>query len=416
MPVQFQKDLQYVKFCAYGFLKNLDFFDPFLILFFRSKGLSFVEIGSLYAFREIIINIFEIPTGMLADTLGRRRTLASAFGFYILSFLIFYFSGSFWFFILAMVFYGYGDAFRTGTHKAMIFEYLKIKGWQSQKVHYYGHTRSWSQTGSAVSALLAGALVFITGNYSMVFLFAVIPYLIDMVLVLSYPAALDGQGTDGAGQPLLKRFGQTFRDFVYSIKNPRVLRAILSQAVYTGYYKAIRHYLQPVLKALALSLPIMLTYQDEKRAAVVVGVIYFFIYLLTSRMARHSGRFTEKFPNLAVAMNITMGAGLFLGLISGVLFHVEWMVLSVVFFISIYLVENLRKPIGISIVADELDRDILATALSAESQAETLVAAVFAVVLGFLADYAGVGMAVAVVSLLALAGIPFYRARSHKTG
>ena len=89
MPVQFQKDLQYVKFCAYGFLKNLDFFDPFLILFFRSKGLSFVEIGSLYAFREIIINIFEIPTGMLADTLGRRRTLASAFGFYILSFCLF---------------------------------------------------------------------------------------------------------------------------------------------------------------------------------------------------------------------------------------------------------------------------------------------------------------------------------------
>jgi len=414
MPVQFRKDLQYAKFCAYGFLKNLDFFDPFLILFFRSKGLSFVEIGSLYAIREIVINVFEIPTGMMADTLGRRRTLASAFGFYIISFLVFYFSGSFWFFVLAMVFYGYGDAFRTGTHKAMIFEYLKIMGWQNQKVHYYGHTRSWSQAGSAVSALLAGTIVFITGNYSMVFLFAIAPYLIDLMLVLSYPVALDGAGTKGAGQSLKKRFGETFRDFVYSVKNPLIMRAILSQAVYTGYYKAIRDYLQPVLKALALSLPVMLALQDEKRAAVVVGLMYFVIYMLTSRMARNSGHFAEKFSNLAASMNVTMGIGLFLGLISGVLFHVEWIWVSVVFFIGIYLVENLRKPIGISIVADELDRDILATALSAESQAETLFAAVFAVLLGFLADNLGVGLAMAVVSGLAFAGMPFYRAGTRK--
>ncbi len=40
--------------------------------------------------------------------------------------------------LVAMVFFAFGDAFRTGTHKAMIFEYLKIKSWQSQKVDYYG--------------------------------------------------------------------------------------------------------------------------------------------------------------------------------------------------------------------------------------------------------------------------------------
>lgn len=73
-------------------------------------------------------------------------------------------------FVAAILFYAYGDAFRTGTHKAMIFEYLKIKGWHDQKVHYYGHTRSWSQMGSAVSAALAAMIVFITRDYQMVFL------------------------------------------------------------------------------------------------------------------------------------------------------------------------------------------------------------------------------------------------------
>ncbi len=58
-------------------------------------------------------------------------------------------------------FFSFGEAFRTGTHKAMIFEYLKINGWADQKVHYYGNTRAASQMGSAVSAVIAALIVFI---------------------------------------------------------------------------------------------------------------------------------------------------------------------------------------------------------------------------------------------------------------
>jgi len=46
------KDLMYYKFRAYGFLKNLRFFDPFIILFFREMGLSFLEIGGLFSIRR----------------------------------------------------------------------------------------------------------------------------------------------------------------------------------------------------------------------------------------------------------------------------------------------------------------------------------------------------------------------------
>ena len=40
-------DRMYLKFRLYGFLKNLRFFDPFIILFFRDAGLSFLSIGLL---------------------------------------------------------------------------------------------------------------------------------------------------------------------------------------------------------------------------------------------------------------------------------------------------------------------------------------------------------------------------------
>lgn len=412
MPIRFAKDLQYYKFCAYGFLKNLDFFDPFLILFFREKGLSFLEIGTLYALREIMINIFEIPTGMLADTMGRRRTLVSAFAFYIVSFIIFYFSGSYSLFVVAIVFYGYGDAFRSGVHKAMIFEYLKLKNWHDQKAHYYGHTRSWSQTGSAVSAVIAGALVFITGSYSIVFIAATLPYLLDLILIASYPKELDGKKRVHSRSQILQSFKETFLDFVSAITNTFVLGAILTQAVYTGYYKAVKDYLQPVLKTLALALPILTFAQGEKRAAIVVGIVYFFIYMATAWMSRHSGRFAERYPNLVRPLNYTMLVGLTAGALSGILFHIGWLWVSIALFVFILLIENLRKPIGIAAVADQLEKDIMATAMSAESQAETLVAAILAPILGYFADLYGVGPAITIASVLLLVLFPFYKAKN----
>ena len=74
------------RFSLYGFLKNQRYFDPFLILVFREKGLSFFQIGILIGFREVCTNLFEIPSGALADLYGRRRAMIFSFCAYIVSF------------------------------------------------------------------------------------------------------------------------------------------------------------------------------------------------------------------------------------------------------------------------------------------------------------------------------------------
>jgi len=194
MSVRFNKDIQYYKFCLYGFLKNQRFFDPFLMLFFLEKNLLYMQIGVLYSIKMITRTILEIPSGVIADALGRRGTMIFSYAMYILSFLIYYWSRTYGLLIVASLVFGIGDAFRTGTHKAMIFEYLKYKSWEDQKVHYYGHTRSWSQVGSAVSSLIAAIIVFYSGRYTDIFLFTLIPYLIGLVLLASYPRILEGSG------------------------------------------------------------------------------------------------------------------------------------------------------------------------------------------------------------------------------
>ena len=168
---------QYIKFCAYGFLRNLRFFDAFFILFLLEKGLSYTEIGIFYAVREIVINVFEIPSGVIADTYGRKNSLMASFILYIISFSVFYASSNFYLFLIAFILFGIGDAFRTGTHKGIIMTYLAQNNWSDQKINYYGHTRSWSQRGAAISSLAAGLIVFYTGNYEKIFLYSIIPYI-----------------------------------------------------------------------------------------------------------------------------------------------------------------------------------------------------------------------------------------------
>ena len=409
--LKFKKDLQYYKFCLYGFLKNLRFFEPFLVLFFLENNLSFLQIGFLYSVREIGRNLLEIPAGIISDSLGRKRTMIASFSLYIFSFSVFFYSYSYAGFIWGMIFYSLGDAFRTGTHKAMIFDYLSIKGWQDQKVHYYGHTRSFSQLGSAVSVLIAASLVFFTGSIRMIFLFSVIPCLLDLLLIISYPKSLNGTTLQFSSGHFRKNIREVLSGFAAAIKQKQVLKAISNLSLHTGYYRAIKDYLQPVLNTLALSLPFFLALSDQKRSSLLIGLVYFVIFLCTSFAARNAGKFAGKFRNIRIPMNITLLAGLISGVICGLFFSGGILIASVIFFILIYIIENLRKPTGVAYVAESIDKKVLASALSVESQAHSLIGAGLAPVIGYFADLAGIGIAILIVSVVIFLMVPFVIAR-----
>ncbi|MCF8368394.1 MAG: MFS transporter [Bacteroidales bacterium] len=412
--ITFTRDLQYYKFCLYGFFKNLRLFEPFFILFFLESGLSFLQIGILYSIREISRYILEIPAGFIADTIGRKKSMVSSFLFYIASFIIFYLSRSYTLLIVAMLFYSFGDAFRTGTHKAMIFDYLKIHRWEHLKVSYYGHTRSYSQIGSAVSALLAGLFVFFTEEYRTIFLFVIIPYFFDLLLIVSYPNALNGKQASLNKTIILESFKETWNDFKLSFGKAVLWKSIANLSVFTGYYKSVKDYLQPLIQTLALSLPFLTLYDGKQRTAVLVGGIYFIIYFLTSISARNSSRVVQLFRNLTSSMNISLLAGLGMGILAGICFRFDWFILAVIAMVFIFIIENFRKPIGISYIAEVGKSEILATTLSIESQAHTLVAAMLAPVIGFIADYTGVGNAILITSAVLMMLFPLLMLKSKK--
>ncbi len=398
----FVRNLQYAKFSAYGFLKNLRFYEPFMLLVFLDKGLTYMEIGTLYAVREVLINLTEIPSGVVADTLGRRMTMVVSFLAYIFSFLVFFVADEFALLLIAMVIYAFGDAFRTGTHKAMIFDYLRMNGWEDQKTHYYGHTRAWSQRGAALSALLAAFLVFYNGSYAPIFLFTIIPYVLNLLLILSYPKQLDGP-RHTSDKRVRDEFATVLRSLVTTMKSRSMVRTISSQALFSGYYKAFKDYLQPILQAFTLSLPILLSYEEQKRTALIVGIVYSILYATTAIASDKSGKFSERFGELATPLNITLVVGIGLGLVSGLLLHLSYATLAVVLYLGIYILENLRKPMSIAYVSERMDQASLASALSVEAQAESLFAAAIALLLGYMSTRFGIGMGILLVSGLCLA-------------
>ena len=408
----FEKDLQYGKFSLYGFLKNLRFYEPFLLLILLEQGLSYTQIGVLYAIREVSRNLLEIPAGVFADAFGRRRSMIISFLSYILSFIIFYSAKGFGLFSLAFILYSVGDAFRTGTHKAMILTYLNHKGWQKAKVHYYGHTRSWSQIGSAVSSLAAGAFVLWTGEYRLIFLLSVIPYIINLINLWSYPVYLDGERSAAATPSFKKQFVETGKEFLHSVRNPQILAAVTSMSVYTGYYKAIKDYIQPLIAAFALTAPFLLNWPEKERIAISVALIYFIVNLSTSFSSRHSGQLADRFNNPRRALSLTLGVGALFGLSSGSVALLGWNGAAIILFSGILLVENLRKPIGVGYVSDLLDQKLLASALSVESQAETIFSALFAIVLGMVIDHTSLGTGFVLLAgslLLAVLVIPKFQ-------
>ena len=409
----FQKDLQFYKFCGYGFLKNLKFFAPFFLLFLKSKDISFLDIGVLYAIRETVIYLTEIPSGMLADALGRKKTMVSSFGFYIISFLLFYFFSGFWLFALAMLLFAFGDSFRTGTHKAMIFEYLKIKGWEKYKVTYYGRTRSCSQIGSAISSLLAVPIIFFGKDYNAVFLFSTIPYLLDGLLILSYPKELEGKmKTDTKSTQ--QNFRIIFRSLIQIIRQKEKIRILLNVSSFSGFFKVSKDYLQIIIQFFVLSIPVGLTISGKQKTALFVGLLFFVLYLLTSMASRHSVKIKNIFGTSERTLNLLLISGIFLGIISGILFHFGFYLLSLSSFMLIYINENFRKPVGVSFISEKFDSETLATTLSMESLTNTLIGSLMALLVGALADYLDIGLALVIVSaiFLLLSGVIWIREKN----
>ena len=373
------------RFSLYGFLKNQRYFEPFIILFFLQQGLSFTQIGFLVAFRELFINLIEIPSGAVADLFGRRRSMIISFVSYIISFTVFGFSQYYWHFFIAMFFFAIGEAFRTGTHKAMIFTWLRNEERLDERTKIYGYTRSWSKIGSAVSTVLAVVFVLLTNNYTYVFFFAIIPYIVGLFNLMTYPRELEGQPVEGVGiRHIVAHLWECIRAAVVI---RRLRRLIVESMSFEGVYKAIADYLQPIIKNMTLLLPVFITWGETRRSAVMIGAVYVILYLVSAYASRSSHRLTSYAGGEERSSRLLWKAVFILYIALIPLLFFEYYYVAVIGFIALSLIQNFWRPVLVSRFDAYATESKGASVLSIESQAKSVSTMIIAPILGAAVDF-----------------------------
>lgn len=150
---QYRRNLRLINWLA-G-LNNASFFVPFAVPFWLGEDLNQQKIYLLQSIFTIVMMALEVPTGVLADRIGRRTSLIMAGCFASAGFAYYSVAQGFWQFAVAEILLALGLSMNSGTLEAMRHESaLALDG---------DHGRS--SAGSAHSArLLSAAICSIAGG------------------------------------------------------------------------------------------------------------------------------------------------------------------------------------------------------------------------------------------------------------
>lgn len=398
---QIEQDKQIWKFSFYGLLKNLEFFEPYLLIYLLGMGLNLFQVGLLYSIREFVIYIFEVPSGIFADNYGKKRELMICFTFYMISFAIFFIGTNFYVLVIAMFFYGLGEAFRSGTHKAMIYLYLEQKGWFEHKNFVYGRTRFFSLIGSSFSAFISILFVLNLPGVRWIFLLSIIPFMIDFLLIWSYPDSLDERNETTLS------FKKFFNKGVIQIKkvfsNSVLTKVLISSALYDGIFKTIKDYIQPILKVtiLAAAVSSLQGLSSDNKVKIYLGSIYGVVYIFSAIASKNVYKL-NKYKSSNKLLSITFDAAGILAVILFISIRRNLTIAVIILYFILYVLKDARRPIVVDVCGDHMNKNERATVMSIESQLTSLFTIILAPLLGFIGDKFSIAVLFLIIGLFSL--------------
>jgi hypothetical protein len=126
--------------------------------------------------------------------------------------------------------------------------------------------------------------------------------------------------------------------------------------------------------------------------------------LITSRASQLSSKVEARSKrNISY---VTLLFGFTSGILCGVFYVYGFWVLSMLAFVGIYIIENVRKPILTGFIADNVPNEILTSVISAQSLLRTIITAILALAFGLIADNFGIGVSfIAVTGFLLLSAL-----------
>lgn len=126
-----------------------------------ARGYSLTEIGVLEAIFHLVSLCAEIPSGAVADVLGRKKTMVASRAIAVLSAMVMIWTNSFWSIAVAMMFSALSYNLASGTREALAFDSLKEMGREKDYNRYASNELMIYRIGTGISTLFAGAALWL---------------------------------------------------------------------------------------------------------------------------------------------------------------------------------------------------------------------------------------------------------------
>lgn len=140
------------------FVTNLNMQSSIWVLYLAYCGLSMAQIGLVEGIYHATSIVFEIPSGAVADLLGRKRSMVLSKVCIAVSCIIMLFARSFWFFALSFVIQALGNNLNSGSEEALVYDSMKYAGQEEQYMRVCGRLNVIIEVSQGIATVAGGIL------------------------------------------------------------------------------------------------------------------------------------------------------------------------------------------------------------------------------------------------------------------
>lgn len=164
----------------FNFCTDFVFFAPVAILYFARVTGSYALGMSIFSLAYVSSAIFEVPTGIVSDMVGRKKTTILGAASSVLCVTLYAIGGSYWMLVLGALLQGLSRAFYSGNNDALLHDTLREIGKENKYHTYLGKTSSMFQVALAAASLMGGFMA--ARSYAVVMWASVVPQIGALVI------------------------------------------------------------------------------------------------------------------------------------------------------------------------------------------------------------------------------------------
>jgi len=382
------------------FFSSFYFALPIQTLFLVAKGLPFSQIMILESVLLVSIFLFEVPTGILGDKIGRKWSIIFGSICQLIAWIPWFLANGFVLFAVSFFISGIGIAFQSGSDQALIFDCLKAEGKESAMQKIFGRYFASMSLATACAGLIS-ALLIKSGNLENFYLLykaTVVMQILGTLILFT----VKEENRSSAGKKVEKQPQSNLKFFLSSTKE--IFQKIKLRKLTLLY-----------LTTLPFSYVLIYIFQPYFQASSVPLHWYGYAVMLASLFSTFSKSLAyklEQYFGVKRGLLIITITPAILWLTMGLIFTP---IAAVLIFILNDSASNARSPVFADYLNKQITSTNRATVLSIISVTESLYYIITRPIIGFIADYNLSYAFFSISALIILGVISLYPRMSNET-